>query len=225
MGRKTDRGVFEGWERDFFPIESFPWTADLAAAWRSIRAELNEVMKERESIPNLVDINHQDRRFAVGGQWKTFPFYAFGHRSEENCRRCPETARLLQGVPGLRMAMFSILAPGKHLAEHRGSYNGLLRCHLGLLIPDPACRIRVGAETRHWQEGEIMIFDDTHLHEVWNDSLFHRVVLLLDIERPLNFPLSWLNRLMIWLFFRTSPVTDVVDRYRAAERMGPGMSG
>lgn len=208
-------------KRDFFPPESFPWAGALASEWKSIRAELDEVMKERERIPNVADVTRHEGNLAIGGQWKTFFFLASGYRAEANCQRCPQTARLLKNVPGLRTAMFSILAPGHHLPAHRGYYNGLLRCHLGLLIPDPACRIRVGPEVRHWQEGQILIFDDTHFHEVWNDSGYHRVVLLLDFERPLHFPLSLLNRLVIWLFFRTSYSAELAERFRGAEQANP----
>ena len=91
--------------------------------------------------------------------------------------------------------MFSILAPGKHIPAHCGAYGGLIDCHLGLLIPQPAerCRIRVGDETRHWQEGKLLAFDDTHEHEVWNDTTGHRAVLLMYVVRPLPFPLASIN--------------------------------
>ena len=75
----------------------------------------------------------------------------------------------------MKTAFFSILAPGKHLPPHRGPYKGVMRYHLGLLIPEPAeqCGIRVDTETRHWAEGESMIFDDTFEHEAWNDTDAH----------------------------------------------------
>ena len=89
--------------------------------------------------------------------WKTFFFYAYGMKAVWNCRRCPETTKLLQQIPGMKTAFFSILAPGKHLPPHTGPYKGVLRLHLGLLIPEPAemCAIRVGSQIRHWQEGRV----------------------------------------------------------------------
>ena len=110
--------------------------------------------------------------------------------------------------------MFSILAPHKHLPEHRGHYKGVLRYHLALLIPEPrtACRIRVGSEVRTWEEGKSLIFDDSYPHEVWNDTDFHRVVLFVDFLRPLPFPLSLLNRLMVFRISRTAYVTDAVGK-------------
>ena len=56
-------------------------------------------------------------------------------KAEENCARCPETVRVLKSIPGMKSAMFSILAPRKHIPEHRGMYKGVLRYHLGLIVP------------------------------------------------------------------------------------------
>jgi aspartyl/asparaginyl beta-hydroxylase len=79
----------------------------------------------------------------------------------------------------MKTAFFSILAPGKHIPVHRGPYQRAIRAHLGLIIPDPKerCRIRVGNQFAHWNEGEVMVFDDSYVHEVWNDTDGIRVVL------------------------------------------------
>ena len=57
------------------------------------------------------------------------------------------------------------------------------RLHLGLVVP-PGCRLRVANETRDWQEGKCLVFDDTVEHEAWNDSDQVRSTLLLDFLRP-----------------------------------------
>src|SRR5687768_10908719 len=61
----------------------------------------------------------------------------------KNCKKCPETLRLIEKIPGMKTAFFSILAPQKHLPAHRGPFNGVLRYHLGLIIPQEReqCRI------------------------------------------------------------------------------------
>jgi beta-hydroxylase len=92
-------------------------------------------------------------------------------------------------------AFFSILPPRIHLERHRGPFNGWLRYHLGLIVPQQAsaCRIQVGDETNHWNEGKSLIFDDSYFHEVWNDTDEQRVVLFVDFARPLRAPASMLN--------------------------------
>ncbi len=50
-----------------------------------------------------------------------------------------------------------------------------------------------------WEEGKSMMFDDTYPHEVHNDTDGVRVVLFMDILRPLRFPGSLLNDAIIGL--------------------------
>ncbi len=42
-----------------------------------------------------------------------------------------------------------------------------------------------------------MVFDDTFNHEVWNDTDETRVVLFVDVMRPLPFPESAINQLIV----------------------------
>lgn len=179
---------------EFFAPENFPWTKQLEANWLSIRHELEAVMSEQE-IPGFQEVLPSQQSLTQGKQWQTFLLFGYGHKVEANCSACPETTRLIESIPGMKTAFFSILAPGKHIPAHRGFYKGVLRYHLGLIVPEPKenCRIRVGKTIRHWSEGESMIFDDTYDHEVWNDTDATRVVLFMDVVRPLPSPLSMLN--------------------------------
>lgn len=205
--------------RAFFEPEDFPWVRTLEASWSVIRRELDLLLKHKEDIPNLQDISPEQSSLAHGEDWKSFFFYGFGHKIARNCFLCPETAHIVSKIPGLKMAMFSILAPKSHITAHRGPYKGVLRYHLGLLIPasGTACRIRVAGETRSWQEGRSLIFDDSYEHEAWNDSDCHRVILFVDFVRPLPFPLSVLNRLTVGQISKLPFVTDAVRRLRSHE--------
>jgi ornithine lipid ester-linked acyl 2-hydroxylase len=133
-----------------------------------------------------------------------------GYKAEKNCARCPETTRLVEQIPGMTTAFFSILSPHKHIPAHRGVFKGFVRYHLGLKIPDPSsqCRIRIEDEFRNWEEGESMVFDDTFEHEVWNDSNETRVVLFVDILRPLPFVARKINQLLISLVRQSAYIQD-----------------
>jgi ornithine lipid ester-linked acyl 2-hydroxylase len=220
--RRLAEGImfFRDGEKTFFEPESFPWVPEVEAEWPVIRKELEAVMARREDIPNFQDISEDQKVLTEGEQWKTFWFCAYGESAEENCARCPETMRVLKKIPGMKSAMFSILAPRKHIPEHRGMYKGVLRYHLGLIVPgaEGSCRIRVGNDVRSWKEGKSMIFDDSHPHEVWSDSDSSRVVLFVDFLRPVFFPASLLNRLIIWMIARTSSITEPMERIREKAR-------
>lgn len=179
----------------------FAWTRRLEENWRTIRRELEDILEHRDALPNFQDISKDQRHITDDDRWKTFFLYGFGHKAEKNCARCPETTRLVESVPGMKTAFFSILAPGKHIPDHRGPYKGVLRYHLGLKVPSQKeqCRIRVADEYAHWEEGESLLFDDTYRHEVWNDTPEERAILFMDVERPMRFPWSLFNEAVIAL--------------------------
>jgi ornithine lipid ester-linked acyl 2-hydroxylase len=196
----------------FFTKEQFPWAEELEANWKVIRSELEEVLKHTDALPNFHDISPRQQRIAGDDLWKTYFFCAFGFQAKKNCDRCPETWKLLQRIPGMKVAFFSILAPGKHIPEHRGKHKGILRYHLGLMVPEPrtACRIRVDDQIAYWEEGKSLIFDDTYYHEVWNETDGYRVVLFLDIVRPMRFPMSLIN----WLICQLVAISPIVQGAR-----------
>jgi beta-hydroxylase len=120
----------------------------------------------------------------------------------------------------MKTAFFSILAPGKRLPPHRGPYKGVLRLHLGLLVPQPRerCGIRVANEVRHWDEGKALIFDDTFEHEAWNETGGVRVVLFVDLVRPMRLHARALNSLMIWMIALSPFVLGSAGSYLRWER-------
>jgi beta-hydroxylase len=207
-------------DKTFFDPQQFAWTAELEANWRVMRKDLEEILKYHEVLPNFQDISIDQARLSQDDKWKTFFLYAFGLRSEKNCARCPGTTRLIEKVPGMKTAFFSILAPHKHIPEHRGPFKGVLRYHLGLIVPEPrtACRIRVGSDIAHWEEGKSLVFDDTYYHEVWNDTEGMRAVLFMDVARPLRFPVSLLNKFIIWAVSLSAYVQDAKKREEEWEK-------
>jgi len=204
----------------FLEPGDFSWTHILEDNWRSIRAELDQVMVHRKDLPNFQDISPDQKKLSSDDGWKTFFFYAYGFSAKGNCERCPETARLLKQVPGMKTAFFSILAPGKHLPPHRGPYKGVLRYHLGLMIPEPAsdCGIMVDGQTRHWTEGKSLVFDDTFQHEAWNKTQKDRVVLFMDFVKPMRFPGSALNWILLNAIALSPLVLGAKGNYLAWEK-------
>ena len=170
------------------PHTGFDWIPELEASWRDIRAELEALLTAPDDIPCFHQISPDQSRISKGNDWKTFGFFMYGHRVDENCRKCPKTTAALERLPGMRSAMFSILAPGYHIPAHRGPTRGVIRAHLGLIVPREADKvwIRVGDRIIHWAEGKVVLFDDFYEHEVRNDTNERRAVLFIDIERPMD---------------------------------------
>jgi ornithine lipid ester-linked acyl 2-hydroxylase len=207
-------------EQPFYDPASFPWVAPLEADWKLVRAELDAVLVRRDELPNFQDISTDQYRLTDDDRWKTYFFYGYGFRSDANCERCPETTRLVDSIPGMTTAMFSILAPGKRIPPHDGPYKGVLRYHLGLLVPVPTEQvgIKVGGEVAHWEEGASLVFDDTYTHEAWNDTEGTRVVLFIDVIRDLREPMRTLNRALITVIGWSPFIRDAKRRHEAWER-------
>jgi len=208
-----------------FPDGTFPWASELERNADAIREELDAILEHRRLLPLFGTISTDNARIAQSERWKLFLFYGFGGRSQRNCVLCPRTAAVLDGIPGLRSAWFSILAPRMHIPSHRGISKGIVRAHLGLVVPEDraGCRMLVGEETVTWDEGRCLVFDDMRRHEVWNDTDEERVVLLLDVDRPLRPIGRAVSRLFGAVLQRTAYVRDArrnhiewEDRFHAA---------
>jgi aspartyl/asparaginyl beta-hydroxylase (cupin superfamily) len=186
-------------DETFLPLERFPWVKHIEDNWTVIREEAEALLAVRGELANFQDISKDQITITDDDRWKTFFLFGYGFRAQLGTEMCPRTAALMEEIAGMTTAMFSILSPHKHIRAHRGPYKGVLRYHLGLIVPADAeaCRIRVGEDVRHWQAGRSMVFDDTYDHEVWNDTGETRVVLFVDVLRPLPSPYAALNRAIV----------------------------
>lgn len=179
-------------------VRDFAWTQVLRSNWQAIRDEAIAVALRGEASPSLATISPDHRSIAEVDKWRSFFLWGYGFPIEDNLARCPRTQQVVDAIPGLNTAFFSILAPGTHIPDHRGVTKGLITCHLGLVVPrDGDVRMRVDDRIVRWSEGETLIFDDTYQHEVWNDTTGTRVVLLIQFERPLRNPGRWIADLFL----------------------------
>ncbi|MDP1836644.1 MAG: aspartyl/asparaginyl beta-hydroxylase domain-containing protein [Chlamydiales bacterium] len=162
----------------FFTSQDFQFTKQLEAHWRDIREEVERL--------NSHDFIAWPEKFLYDGQgWDVFRLYANRQRIVKHCGMCPKTSALLENIPGIVMAGFSSIAPNTHIKPHRGSSDAVLRCHVGLIIPSDV-GLRVGTETRIWQEGRCLIFDDTYEHETWNRSNRTRIILMIEFQKKVS---------------------------------------
>ena len=199
---------------------TFPWSAEIEKEWPAIRKELDTVLLRQSELPSFQDISTDVKTISTDNRWKTFFLLGFGVKSEQNIKACPETWRIVNKIPGLTTAMFSIFEPGKHLPPHRGPYNGVLRLHLGLIVPEPndQLAIRVDNQVCHWQEGKVLIFDDAYEHEAWNHTDKTRVVLFVDFVKPLKFPARLVNWCLMNLAIFTPFIKEGLDNHNEWEK-------
>jgi len=168
----------------------FPNASRFVATWQAIRAEACAVTRDLGTLPRFHDLMPEQASISAndGRDWRLFILRAYGVSVGENRARCPVTSALLESCPEVLSASFSCLAPGKHIPPHRGPFRGILRFHLGLSMPlDEQGRLGavlwVDGIPHRLADGDGLLWDDTFLHEVRNDTDQVRVALLLDVWR------------------------------------------
>lgn len=177
----------------FFDTAEFDWVPAVEAATDTIRQELKSVLEPGVSDfrPYIQSDPNQPRYHPLLDKkdWSALFFCENGKLFDDTISRCPKTWDAVRAAPlpwieGWEpTAMFSLLQAGTRIPAHTGTHNTRLVCHLPLIVP-PDCGFRVGNEVRQWEEGKLLIFDDTIEHEAWNNSSEDRVVLIFNIWRP-----------------------------------------
>ncbi|XP_075923376.1 aspartyl/asparaginyl beta-hydroxylase-like isoform X1 [Petromyzon marinus] len=156
----------------------------LERGWRGIRDEALAAMDVQSGFFLPEEENLREK-----GDWAQFTLWQQGRKSESGCRRAPTTCSIMERFPESTgctrgQVKFSVMHPGTHVWPHTGPTNCRLRLHLGLVIPTPGCRIRCANDTREWQEGKVLIFDDSFEHEVWQDANRARLIFIVDVWHP-----------------------------------------
>lgn len=197
LGHK--RGHFASvWQRSLYNVNGLkaqPWwtpretgytelVKSLERNWKLIRDEGLMVMDKAKGLFLPEDENLREK-----GDWSQFTLWQQGRKNENACKGAPKTCTLLEKfseTTGCRRGQikYSIMHPGTHVWPHTGPTNCRLRMHLGLVIPKEGCKIRCANETRSWEEGKVLIFDDSFEHEVWQDASSFRLIFIVDVWHP-----------------------------------------
>ena len=208
----------------FFDIEStVPELADVTRAFPQIRAEFDRLLDGQLRLPCYHEVDQGEAAISdsTAHNWGVFMLEILGHRPEENRARCPETCRVLDRVPNLLQAFFSVLDPGKSIPLHEGPYLGYLRYHLAMRVPRHSPpRLIVKSLVHEWVEGEAMLFDDTWPHEVVNQSPEMRAALVVDVLRPRSSVPHWVNRFTASVIARHTYGRKVAHKVRDHARQG-----
>ncbi|XP_047424019.1 aspartyl/asparaginyl beta-hydroxylase isoform X3 [Mugil cephalus] len=193
------RGHFASvWQRSLYNVDGLkaqPWWAAketgytdlvkmLERNWKTIRDEALAVMDQNTGLFIPEEENLREK-----GEWGQYTLWQQGRKAGNACQGVPKTCSLLERFPeatGCKRGQikFSVMQPGTHVWPHTGPTNCRLRMHLGLVIPKRGCRIRCTNQTREWEEGKVLIFDDSFEHEVWQEADSYRLIFIVDVWHP-----------------------------------------
>lgn len=186
----------------FFDVNAtYPALDHVTRAYPAIREECAQLLARRDQLPRYHEVDPGEQAISAADpdrHWYVFMLYVLGHKPAANRALCPATCAALARVPNLVQGFFSILDPGKRVPRHEGPYLGYLRYHLGLHVPqDNPPRLIVNSQEHVWKAGQAVMFDDSWPHEVINESREPRVVLIVDVLRPLPLVPALVNRLVM----------------------------
>ncbi len=199
--------------RAIFEAEQFPWLGDLTANWRAIRDEVDRARELRVIAQDTRRLNPLS--VPVAGAWELLPLRTHRGWIRPVASRFPVTVGILRTIPDLRCADFAVLTGFSSIAAHQGTNWGVLRAHLALRVPegDGRCELIFPADgmSRSWREGEAFMFDDMHEHAAVNERVGDRLVLLVEVDRPLQLPTRLVNKLVLNMY-RLHPVVRSTHR-------------
>uniref|UniRef100_A0A665VGQ9 Uncharacterized protein n=1 Tax=Echeneis naucrates TaxID=173247 RepID=A0A665VGQ9_ECHNA len=193
------RGHFASvWQRSLYNVDGLkaqPWWTPketgymdlvkmLERNWRTIRDEALAVMDQSTGLFIPEEENLREK-----GEWGQYTLWQQGRIVGNSCQGVPKTCSLLERYPEATACKrgqikFSVMQPNTHVWPHTGPTNCRLRMHLGLVIPKQGCRIRCTNQTREWEEGKVLIFDDSFEHEVWQEADSYRLIFIVDVWHP-----------------------------------------
>jgi aspartyl/asparaginyl beta-hydroxylase (cupin superfamily) len=180
---------------DFANAADFDWIPALESAFSVVRNEAAKLLEGQVDFRPYIQANKQRPQGDVHGMlenpdWSTLFLWQNGAAVDDHVALCPATFEavttkvpLCHIGPRAPSVMLSLLRPGAHIPPHTGMINCRYICHLPLIVPEN-CGFRVGEKTIGWEEGKVILFDDTVQHEAWNRSAKDRLVLIFDVWRP-----------------------------------------
>jgi tetratricopeptide (TPR) repeat protein len=178
---------------EIFESSKLSWCDDVEKNYHKVLGEfegLTSLVLEKGS-PYLTDEYQMEGFEALSGSsnWTALHFYENGIANNQLIEQMPETAKLLQNIPLYCLnenpyeVFFSLLKPGQHIKPHFGLSNHSLTVHLPIVVPGNGY-LRVADKKHVWEEGKLVVFDDSFEHEAFNHSDEVRIVLIFSIWHP-----------------------------------------
>lgn len=174
-------------------VSNFPDCDMLRDNWKEIRDEVMDLYSDGAMKKIKGDLFF---RKIADDNWKKFYIKWYDKIQDDAYDKLPYTCSLIDKIPQVQSAMISVLEPGAVITPHVGPGRMSLRYHLGLSTPQESdgCKITVDGIDYCWKDGEDVLFDDTFVHEVRNDTDETRIILFCDVRRNLNSKFNnWFN--------------------------------
>eukprot|EP00240_Pyramimonas_obovata_P004269 CAMPEP_0118942768 /NCGR_PEP_ID=MMETSP1169-20130426/36800_1 /TAXON_ID=36882 /ORGANISM="Pyramimonas obovata, Strain CCMP722" /LENGTH=350 /DNA_ID=CAMNT_0006887837 /DNA_START=74 /DNA_END=1126 /DNA_ORIENTATION=+ len=172
----------------FHDSMEYKWAMQLEENAEAIQKEFLEALDTNKQVAVGGDkwsTAVREDALAYGPEWRTLVLQDRGQWDETNTALFPKTTKLVQkfNVPSSEV-FFAVQSPNTGIKPHTDNTNFILTGHLGLIIPEGDCWIKVGNQTRNWEEGKTIIMDTSFMHETENNTESPRYVLIFRFWHP-----------------------------------------
>lgn len=194
-------------DKTFFNPYILPVAKELEDNFIEIKKEVESILARYDDLVVFQSVSPNQAYIPIDNKWRMFFFKAMGIKFKQNQAVAPITASIINKHKDICSAYISVLGPNTYLNPHKGPWSGIVRMHLGVVVPGhKQCTLLVEEEPYYWEEGKVVLFDDTYEHMALNSTNKPRAILFLDIMRPLPQPWKFFN----WMCLRLSLLTPYV---------------
>jgi beta-hydroxylase len=173
-----------GQKSSVYDARSVPGLEQIKENYEVIRAEA-KVLLDTGVFQRPPAVDEPGYNTFEKGGWRMYPLKWYTKECGPSAvRACPKTCAVMDSIPAVRSAMFTVLPPGARLGRHHDPVASSLRYHLGLLTPNSdQCALTLDGVNHVWRDGEELLFDQTYLHSAINRTDIVRVILFCDVEK------------------------------------------
>ncbi|MFN8284403.1 MAG: aspartyl/asparaginyl beta-hydroxylase domain-containing protein [Chitinophagales bacterium] len=166
----------------YFDASNYSWTALLPENYEQILKEFELFNEQHHLQPYFYKAQAKNT-----GKWKTLPLITW-NITRKNLKHFPNTKQILDKIPGLVSASFSMLEAGGEIVKHRGDTDAHIRTHLCLYTATDNTKIafNVNNISKNWETGKCLLFCDAHVHGGYNHSNEDRLVMIIDVLHEEN---------------------------------------
>jgi beta-hydroxylase len=173
-----------GQQKAVFDARTVPGLDKIRANYPIIREEA-KAMRDAGVFQRAPSVDQPGYNTFEKGGWRLYSLKWYTKECEPSAvKMCPKTCAIVDSIPAIRSAMFTVLPPGARLGRHHDPVASSLRYHLGLLTPNSdKCALTLDGVDYPWRDGEELLFDQTYLHSAVNKTDTVRVILFCDVEK------------------------------------------
>jgi beta-hydroxylase len=191
-----------------------------------LKQEVVDILSKTENGDNLImtgDTYNGENKYIGSNKiinngkikaWRLINIKIGNNYTKDAYNHFPFLVKLLENIPEICSCAISILQEGVRIPIHVGYYKGIMRYMMPLIVPkDKENVFLVVNEIKYnWTEGVGVLWDDTYPHKVYNNTKEIRVVIYMDIIRPLPNLLCKFNKFIVKLASNSQIVKDEIKK-------------